>query len=207
MISTILNKKTIPYLIIAGLLVYIFSMEKEIIQVKIPSKENSVKIADPISEVRVDTIYKTVFRDGKRKVVKEVVTVENPVNKDLLDKYEEAKKSNDSLLLDKIFREAITERLYTEKLVDSVQTITVKSEVIGTLKSQIISYKTNPQTITIKKWKRASIYIGGFSYLPTIDGESISVGLQLQVVNKKRVLTFGFDNTKKVHVGIAFKLF
>lgn len=208
-LSTILNKKNIPYFVIAALVIYILMIGKsEVIEVKIPSKENSVKISGPEPEVRVDTIYKNVFVDGKKVVQKQVVEVENPVNKELLQKYEEAVRANDSLQQVKVFKDAIKERKYTERLEDSVQVITVKSEVIGTLKSQLIEYKTKEQVIEVKtKRMRPTVYVGGFSSLPTIPDASPTFGVQLQIANKKRVLTFGIDNQKTVQVGIALKLF
>jgi len=208
-LSTILNKKNIPYFVIAALVIYILMTGKsEVVEVKIPSKENSVKISDPEPEVRVDTIYKNVFIEGKKVVQKRVIEVENPVNKELLKKYEEAVKANDSIQQVKVFKDAIKERKYTERLEDSVQVITVKSEVIGKLKKQVISYETKPRVIKFKTNRtKPVVYIGGFANLPTIQDAKPSFGLQIQISSKKGVLTSGIDIQKKIHIGYAIKLF
>lgn len=207
-IGTILNKKSIPYFIIAALVIYILMIGRSEVVVKIPSKENSVKIENPEPEIQVDTIYKNIFINGKEVIQKRIVEVENPVNKELLQKYQEAVKANDSLRQVKIFKDAIKERKYTERLEDSIQVITVKSVVVGTLKNQSIAYKTKEQTLRIPvKRVRPTVYVGGFTNIPTIPDIAPTFGVQVQIANKKRVLTLGFDNQKQVHVGLAIKLF
>jgi hypothetical protein len=204
--SLILNKKNIPYFVITGLIIYILMIgKKETVKVEIPKKTGSVEINDPKPEKEVDTVYvdSTDYSKGFR-----VVEVENPVNEELLQKYNEAIKANDSLKQLSLYKEAIKERNYTEKLEDSVQIITVKSEVVGTLKKQVISYETKPQTITFKTNRTKPVfYIGGFANLPTIQDATPSFGLQIQIANKKRVLTGGIDNKKQIHIGYAIKLF
>lgn len=204
--SLILNKKNIPYFVIAGLIIYILMIgKKETVTVEIPKKTGSVEINDPKPEKEVDTVYvdSTDYSKGFR-----VVEVENPVNEELLQKYNEAIKVNDSLKQLSLYKEAIKERNYTEKLEDSIQVITVKSEVVGTLRKQVISYETKPQTITFKTNRaKPVVYIGGFTNLPTIKDATPSFGLQIQIANKKRVLTGGIDNKKEIHIGYAIKLF
>ena len=53
-----INKKYIPYYIIAALLLYILMIgKKETVEVVIPSKTGSVEISDPKPEKEVDTVY------------------------------------------------------------------------------------------------------------------------------------------------------
>lgn len=202
----LINKKYVPYYIIAALLLYILMIgKKETVEIVIPSKTGSVEISNPKPEKEVDTVYidTTDQTKGFR-----LVEVENPLNQELLQKYEEAVKANDSLQAVKVFKEAIKERKYTERLEDSVQVITVRSEVVGTLKRQSIAYKTKEQVIQVKtKRIRPSVYLGGFSNLPTIPEGLPTFGVQVQIANKKRIITFGIDNQKQIHVGLALKLF
>lgn len=209
MLEMLFKKIKWYHLAIVGLLIYILLFTgSEIVEVKIPSKENSFEIKDPIPEVRIDTVEVEVLVNGKKVIEEKIVEVENPVNKELLQKYEEAVKSKDSLQQLKIFKEAVKERRYTETLQDSVQTITVKSEVVGTLKSQSISYKTKEQVLKVKVKKiRPSIYVGGFSRIPTIVGEEISFGVQLNIVNKRNSFGVGFDNQKNVLISYTFNPF
>ena len=86
-IMNFINKKYIPYYIIAALLLYILMIgKKEVVEVVIPSKTGSVEISDPKPEKEVDTVYidTTDQTKGFR-----LVEVENPLNQELLQKYEE----------------------------------------------------------------------------------------------------------------------
>jgi hypothetical protein len=207
MISIILNKKNIPYLIIAALVVYILMIGKsEEIEVKIPSVENTFEKNDLVPEVRFKTIYKDSIT--KKEVLK-VVEVENPVNKELLKKYEKAMRANDSLLRFTLYKEAITEKSYKEKFEDSVQVITVTSQVIGTLTSQSLHYKTKPQRMKVKSNKvKPSLFLGGFVALPMKEEFQVQTyGLRLQLVNRKRTISVGFDNKQNINFGIGLKLF
>ena len=136
-----------------------------------------------------------------------IVNVPNPVNQELLEKYN---KATDSLSKLELHKEAITERLYKETLTDSVQTITVSSKVIGTLKEQKISYKTNPVNIEIKSKKPSlEVFAGGTTTIPTEVGQKIGLGATLSLLNKNKsqIYSVGYDANKNVIVGVSFKLF
>lgn len=196
----VLNTKTIPYFVITGLLIYIFMISNSDSQeIIIPSKSNTVYIDNPI-EVKV---YDTIYRDSIiKKEVLRVVEVESKPNQELLKKYEDA---NDSILKLELFISAIKERSYIEKLEDSVQTITVKSSVIGTLKSQSISYVTKP--ITIKKKVLPSIYVGGSIQLTTKDGLTPSASVNISVAGKKTIYSIGINSNKAVFVSAGIRIF
>lgn len=195
-------------LIIGFLFNFLIYGEPEEIEVIVPSVQNEFKIENPIPDVRVDTIYKTVFEKGKEIEKIELVGVANPVNQRLMNKYREAIKENDSLKQLHIFKEAIRERKYTEVLEDSIQIITVKSDVIGTLKSQLIHYETKEQVLKIDvRKKTGSFFVGGFSKVPLMENEEVTFGLKLDLVKEKNIISAGFDNQKNVIIGYTLKLF
>lgn len=182
--------------------------EPEEVEVIIPSVQNEYKIENPVADVRVDTVYRTVFEKGKAIEKIELVSVVNPVNQKFMKKYNEALKENDSLKQLHIFKEAIRERKYTEVLEDSVQVITVKSDVIGTLKSQLIHYETKEQVLKIDvRKKTGSFFVGGFSKVPLMENEEVTFGLKLDLVEEKNIISAGFDNQKNVIIGYTLKLF
>lgn len=200
-----LNKSLIPYLVIAGLVIYILmigrSEEKEIL---IQSQENTMSVENPVEESRVDTIYKDSIR---RVEVLKIVKVENPVNKELLAKYEKAVSENDSLKQLQLYKEAITERRYNETFEDSVQTISVESNVIGTLKSQVVNYKTKERTVKVQPDKlKPSVFVGGFSY-GTFEEPVFGANMNLLNKDKNKLFTIGYDTQKRVHFGVTIKLF
>lgn len=208
MISLILNKKNIPYLIIAVLLVYVLMIrEGEEGQIQIPIKENVFEVVDPKPEILFDTIY--VKTEGVKEEGFKLVEKENPINKELLEKYEAAIKANDSLLQLNLYKKAITENTYKETFEDSVQKIEVTSLVVGTLKSQSVHYKTKPKTYTFKAKKiKPSVYIGGFVALPTKEEFAVQTyGVKIGIVNKKKLFSVGFDNKKNINLGLSIKLF
>lgn len=198
------------HLVIAALLLYlIFFNGKEIVEVKIPSKENAIKIENPVPEVRVDTVEVEVFVNGKTIVKEKIVEVENPVNLDLLKRYE---KAIDSIGKKEIFVDLAKERTYIENLEDSIQVIKVESNVVGLLKSQSISYKTKEKVIQVKgSEKRNKVYAS--VYYPNIqnlfDGNNFAptMGLKLDLANKKNIYSLGVDSNKNVFVGFGIKLF
>lgn len=195
-------------IIIAVLVVYILmignSEPKEII---IPSVKNSVVIDDPMPVVIFDTIYLDSIQEKK---VFEIVKVKNPVNTELLSKYEKAIQENDSLKQIELFKEAITERTYTEYLEDSVQTITVDSKVIGVLKRQTISYITKVKKVTLKPVKlKPSLFIGAFLSVPVDIQTPSNIGVNITLMNKtkNKYYSIGIDNKKYIYIGVNFKLF
>lgn len=139
-----------PYLIIVVLIYLLASGNKaETLQVEIPGKHNKYTRVDPQPIIKYDTIFKD-------SLVEKVVRVENPVNKELLAKYNSAK---DSLSKLQLYKSAITERTYFETYLDNNQTIQVKSEVIGTLKRQQLTYDI-PKLTKAYKNPSQGLYLG-----------------------------------------------
>lgn len=204
----LLRKSLIPYYVIAALLLYLFMINGgEEVEVTVPAKKGSVEIKEPEPEPAIDTVY--IDSTDKKKGFR-IVEVENPLNKRLKAAYDKAVRENDSLKQRLLFYSVIKERNYTERLEDSVQVITVKSAVVGTLKNQSISYETKPQTIKFNTARtKPVLYAGGFTRVPLsiLETGQPSFGVQLQLVNKKRSFTLGLDNEKEVHFGYSLKLF
>lgn len=196
-----LNKITIPYLVIGGLLIYIFSIKKGVKIIEIPRKSNVKIIEKPVEVIRTDTVY--LSNNSVR-----IERVENPVNTELEEKYYRALNERDSLEQLRLYMNAITERKYIEHLSDSVQDITVISEVVGTLKSQEISYKTKPISIQVAERKKPGIYVGGFSSLKYGDFGRTAIGAKLNYLspNRKKIIGVGYDSEKRLHLGITFKI-
>ena len=192
-------KKVAPYLVIVLLLIYIFTLEKEVEVIRLPARENSVLITNPKPVVLRDTF----LVDNSRI---RIIERRNKVNQELLQKYNSLKDSVSKL---QVFKEAITERKYVETLIDSTQTITVESSVIGTLTEQKISYRTNPITIERKSLKTPmQVYLGAFTTLPTNLAEPrLAVGANLNIKHNKTIYNIGFDTEQRVSVGASFKLF
>lgn len=198
-----LNKTFYLVLVIIALIIYIISIKKEQKEIIIPSVENTKIIENPVPVVKYDTIYK----DRLKKIeVEKIVKVKNPINKELYSKYEQALKENDSLKQITLYKEAITERNYKEIFEDSIQVITVKSEVTGFLNKQTINYKTKERTIVISERNKPSFYVGAFAYDFT---NNPSFGANLNLLNKKKtkIFTVGYDTKNRVHAGITLKLF
>lgn len=185
-----------PYLLLAISLVYIFRQQKDPQVFFMPPKENAKVISNPMPIILRDTL--TIAGE-------QIIRVKtNPVNIDLLEKYTKLKDSISKLDL---YKDAITERTYKEEVKDSLQTIEVTTVVLGTLKEQMISYKTNPIKVEIKSSDRKkSVFIGVYSQLPT-ELINPSVGLSASIVSKKTMITIGYDTQKRLMLGTSIKLF
>lgn len=142
-----------PYIVITVLALLLSlqncSSEEESNTITIPEKKGSVVIEKPEPIIRYDTIYKD-------SIIEKVVKVENPVNQELLKKYQEAQ---DSLQRIKLFKDAITERRYEEEFNQDGVTVTVNSDVIGTLKRQEVSFLIPEQQINYKN-PSEGLYLG-----------------------------------------------
>lgn len=193
-------KKSYLYIIITTLSILLlvsWFTKSETQIIKIPSKTNTVTINNPVPVV----LYDTVQEKGQI-IYKEIP---NKVNEQLLEDYQIAK---DSITKLNLYKEAVTERNYTEILEDSVQKITVNSKVIGTLKSQTIQYVTKEQSIFLKpvKLHKTEVFAGISTNIPTIPNIAPSIGLNLHLKTKKNLYTVGFDTAKNVNIGVSFKL-
>lgn len=172
-------KDTIPYIIIALLLVYITSMKKEVQTIHIPSRTNTKVITKPQPvKLEEDLVLEGAFATATKEVQIEM------------------------------YKEAVTIREYEEELVDSVQTIKVRSKVQGKLLEQEITYTTNPITIEQKVVKsRTEFFVGGFTTVPTVPEMKFGVGAEIMIRNNKKIYNIGYDNNGNIHAGVTFKLF
>lgn len=190
-------KQYIPYIVIAILLVILFLRKTETVTIDIPEQKGHFEVVDPEPIVLTDTI----LIDGKT----EYVTKENPINRELLEKYTSLKDSVSKL---NFVKESITERTYRETFTDSVQTITIESEVIGTLKKQKVDYTIFPQSVTVPiKKRRLEVYTGLFTSIPTVTQQNLSIGAKVSLKAPKTIYHLGTDNHRNVYLGIDFKLF
>lgn len=190
-------RKYIPYIIIALLLALLVFRESETTIITIPEKKGSFEQKNPEPIVRYDTIYEA----GETKIKE----VPNPINQELLAEYNSLK---DSISKQKFVEDAITERTYRETYQDSIQKITVETEVIGTMKSQKVDYTVYEQQTEIRSSKsRTRLDVGVFTSIPTNGTNVPSIGARLHLATPKRTYSLGYDNQHNITAGIAFKLF
>ena len=191
-----------PYIIIVVLFAYIFFLKscenKKPLPPKItPPKTNTVVIEKPAEVIKYDTIKVS------EKEVK-IVQRDNPVNAELLNKY---KKAKDSITKLNLYKNAIKERNYINKLTDSLQTITVESNVIGHLERLKISYRTNPIAQPQKPVKnRTHLYLGMSTMLPT-NGQDPSIIGNMTLTKDKHLFSVGYGFKNEITVGYSIRIF
>ena len=126
--------------------------------------------------------YTLITKEG------DTIEIENPVNKELEQKYLNALSENEKL---KLYLEAIQKRTYTDTLEDKNIKIDYIAETTGTLNDIKINYTIKPDTIKIKK-PVFTLY-GGLGSSMSVDikpGIKLNLGYQ----NKKGNLIFaGYD--------------
>lgn len=187
----------IPYIIIAILTIVLMSRKDEVRTITLPEKSGSFQVSQP----EPITLYDTIKEAGTTKVVE----IPNPVNQSLLDKYNSLKDSISKL---EQYKEVITERTYKETFKDSIQEITIESEVIGTLKSQKVDYRIYPQTIEVKTKKPTyNVFLGTFTTIPTHNTNAPVIGANISLKTTKNIYQIGYDTQRNITAGISFKLF
>ena len=192
--------RTLYIVIIILVLALSYTWKKKVKTIDIPSQVGSFTSSNP----EPITLYETVEVKGETEYIK----VPNPINKELLDKYNQAKDSIDKL---KLFKEVITERKYVEVFEDSVQKITVETNVIGTLLNQRVDYKTKAKKIEIKSSKRLEFYLGVNTLIPietpTVNGLTpLAIGIDVKVLTNNKVFSLGINSNKTIMAGMSFKI-
>jgi len=183
----------------AGVLVLLFLLVRkdvEIVEVTLPVRRNTKVITTP-----------QPINEGKKEVVLtnfESIKINNPLNDTLVKAYLAQK---DSLSRLNNFIDATRQRDYVELLDDSLQIITVETRVNGFMREQVIKYETKEQKIQVPIKTRKGLYAGGSLIMPTQVGQSPTLGGMINIVDKKRVFTLGYDLQGTLQAGVTFKLF
>lgn len=113
--------------------------------------------------------------------------VENPINKELAHKLNEANNIIDSL---KVYKEFAVKRSYTEVFEDTIQTITVDAEATGTIDLMRVKYIQKERTIKVPIEIETPITKRSF----TLYTES-GLPLQQHSTTTPFIAKFGFDIT------------
>lgn len=187
-------------IVLISILVFLFSGKEEVIDPVVETK--TVYIEVPAKEGKLDTVY-----------LPQPYPVTNPVNQDLLDKYESLR---DSVARKELFKEAITENEYKETYEDSIVKIDVYTKVRGTLLKQASNYFVKPSrlaykdTVTIIKPYTPKVHLyGGLEVgIPTENIINPSIKGTLMFQDKKgNMLTAGYDTNKTIWLGKTWKFF
>ena len=132
----------------------------------------------------------------------DTIKVENPVNKELEQKYLNALSENEKL---KLYLEVIQKRTYIDSLEDKNIKINYTALTTGTLDSIKIDYTIKPDTIKIKQ--PVFRLLGGssleFNYLTM----KPSIGINLGFQNKKgNILIGGFNSSQELVISYYHNL-
>ena len=181
-----------PYIIIAVLMFMLITRPTITEYVEVPAKSGQMVIEKPEPIVHYDTIYKD-----------KIVVKENPVNKELLTKYEQATDSLEKL---KLYRDAITIRDYKQTFKDKNQEITVSSKVTGTLERQEISYDIPSYQVKYKNPTEGFyVGVGASSSYRYLELPSLEVGAAL--VNNKKIYSVGVGTDQTIRINVKQKIF
>lgn len=169
-------------------------------------KEKIITI--PGKDGKLDTIY-----------LPKPIAVVNPVNTELLVKYNSLK---DTVAKLELFKDVIKEREYNEVYEDKVQKITVYTKVQGKLLKQAPKYEIKPYDIIIKdttiinynKPPTNKLLVGLETGLPltlftkkdVIDIKPVVKGSIYFQNKKSNIITAGFDTNKTIWAGYLIKL-
>jgi hypothetical protein len=200
------NYKIIPYLVILGLLVYIFispqkNQNKTATQkVIIPEKKGEIK--NPIFIIKHKGVKDSIIWKDK------IIRTENPVNKKLAEDFIASQKENDSLKSLKLYLNAIQEVDGTYVFNDKYIKIEVNTKTRGEILKISPKYtiKEREEIVQVKQKETVfAIYTGaGLSTTTTLEKVTPEVNLGFQ--NKKgSILSFKYGITDK-SVGVGYSL-
>lgn len=189
-------KTIFPYVIIAILAYLLVIKPEESDTITIPEKTGSFKVDNPEPIVKWDTIY-------KNNIVEKIVMKENPLNKELLKKYE---NSQDSIIKLNLYKDAITVRDYRQVFKDAQQDITVLSKVTGRLESQQIDYNIVEQQVKFNN-PTEGLYIGVGSSLSYRQIELPSLSVEFSYIDNKKIYSLGLGINQTIKIRIQHKLF
>jgi hypothetical protein len=185
-------KHILPYILLAVLMFFLIKgNDRTKTIVEVPSKENDYVVEDPKPVIKYDTIFKD-----------SIVKVKNPVNQELLKKYEDAQSEIERL---SIYKGAITERTYKEVYKDNYQDITVTSEVIGELTRQELSYKTKEQVIEVED-PSEGLYLGAGVQFNHTRLSIPNPEVNISYLKNKQMYTLGI-NQKEIRINYKLKIF
>ena len=168
-------------------------------EVTVPSQQGSFS---PLKPVKIhDTIVKDsiVFKN-------KIISVTNPLDKELVINYLKAKDSIDRLNL---FINAVKINKYKENFDNKDISLTIEAETTGTLNyikpTYIIKEKTIDVPVKIKQTVFA-IYTGVETYNNTLLN-NFGVKIDLGIQNKKGdIYTAGFDTNNNIYIGYKLRL-
>lgn len=188
------------------LLILFLYKGNEVLEPQIIIKDKIVNV--PGKDGKLDTIY-----------LPKPISVINPVNTELLVKYNSLK---DTVAKLELFKDVIKEREYSEVYEDSVQKISIYTKVQGKLLKQAPKYEIKPYTIKVKDTtiinynipSTNKILVGLETGLPltlftqkeVIDFKPVVKGNVYFQNKKSNVITVGFDTNKTIWAGYLIKL-
>lgn len=200
--------KIFPYIVIGILLLMIFGNRKS-------------RITSTIVTTTKDSIYTPIVIDSVVSTFDSILNpvpvitydttyVTNPVNPELVKKYQEAV---DKLTL---YKEAIKNNEYLEVFEDTLQQVTVKSNVQGkllkqsvttTLKKRTIPHYTTTVTNTIIKQDRAKVFLGIDIDIPTSTYGKLNYGVHVMYKTpNNNIWKGGIDNNGNIITSYSINL-
>lgn len=202
MISNIL--KYVREIAIIGLilfLAFLLTKPKDIEYVEVP-------VEIPVYVPAVVDTFPTVKNPEP---LPKVVNIPNPVNQELLDKYNKAKDSISKL---QIYKDAITENEYKIEYDDSTQTVNVYTKTRGELLEQTVDYHIKPRefvldtVINVPVKNPIKVFAGVEMGVPTLGDVTPTLKGNILFKNRKdHILSLGVDTRKTVWLGYSIKLF
>ena len=208
-------KKSIPYLIIAALVVVIFlqnSCEPNPTQptkIVIPEKEGKSEITKPVQVVINPKTPFTIPSDAKSE--KEIEFLQNQIDS-LLNENNEMFAFfitvNDSLR-NELYKKAISIRYYEECYGDENVEIKASGLVRGEIQSILFNYKVREQSVEAPAEKEVAFRLmGGIEFGNTLQFDSFLVKGNLGFQNKKgNIFTASFDTEQRIWVGYNASIF
>lgn len=196
--------KYIPWAIIVVLAIMLWfkgcNRDSKTVYVEVPAKHgkfDTIWMPAPILRPEKEYVYR--YLKGKDTIT---ITVENPINIELLEKFEQLGANKDSLYAD-----AIGEREYNIKQEDSLLITNNYIKAQGKVLAFQQSYTIKPQKIAVKDPETVFRLLGGVEVGNTKELNDFSAKGSLMFQNRKgNIFSAGYDTEQRIWVGYGFSI-
>ena len=201
--------KSLPYLIIVALIVFIFfkdcSNTPDPVVIKIPAVSGSF---EPVKPVQVPITHEPILsKSNKSKNDKSKKPIPGYVieNDSLLKSYE---RENDSLKRALMFKKAIQLSSFNTKFEDENLTLNIDGIVQGEVQEITPSYVIKAKEITVKQKEVKFRLLAGLEVGNTILFNDPLFKANIGFQNAKgNIITASYDTEKRIFVGYSFTVF
>lgn len=196
--------RIIPYIIILILFGYIlWDFPSDVVMHRVLIPEKKGEFEKPVTIIKYRKRDSIVYKEG------DTVFTENPVNRDLAERFKKLQKEKDSLSTFKLYVDAIQEREQTQVFDNKDIKLEVYTKTRGTILEVKPKYiiKEREELVEVKTKQTVLAVYAGTEVKSTTSLEKVSLGASIGIQSKSgTIISAGIFTDKTIQVGIKFRI-